>query len=129
MGVKTRDTEDEFKGAEFRDEETKLLFAYDYQNKYTIRIWGTGIKAALYNECKRLGVEIYDRVMVTSLLTEGGEQGARVVGATAVNVRSGEFYIFKAKDRVVASRRAYQSTYTIPRPCQRQPFTSFPARP
>lgn len=100
MGVKIRDSEDEFKGAEFRDQETKLLFAYDYENKYTIRIWGTGIKPALYNECKRLGVEIYDRVMVTSLLTEGGEQGAKVVGATGVNVRTGEFRIFKAKATV-----------------------------
>jgi succinate dehydrogenase/fumarate reductase flavoprotein subunit len=100
MGVKIRDTEGEFEGAEFRDEETKFLFAYDYENKYSMRIWGTGIKPALYNECKRLGVEIYDRVMVTSLLTEGGERGARVVGATGVNVRTGEFYIFRAKATV-----------------------------
>jgi succinate dehydrogenase/fumarate reductase flavoprotein subunit len=28
MGMKIRDTEDEFKGADFRDEETKFLFAY-----------------------------------------------------------------------------------------------------
>ena len=35
--------------------------------------------------------------MATSLLTEGGRQGARVVGATGVNIRTGEFYVFKAK--------------------------------
>ena len=33
LGVKIRDTEDEFKGADFRDEETKLLFSYDYQRE------------------------------------------------------------------------------------------------
>ena len=30
FGGKIRDTEDEFAGAEFRDDETKLMFAYDY---------------------------------------------------------------------------------------------------
>ena len=101
MGMKVRDTEDEFKGAEFRDEKTKLLFAYDYANRHCIRIWGTGMKPTLYRECKRLGVNLYERTMVTSLLTEGGKQGARVVGATAVNTRTGEFYVFKAKASVL----------------------------
>ena len=101
MGGKVRDTEDKFKGAEFRDEKTKLLFAYDYENRITIRVWGTTFKPAMYNELKRLGVHIYDRVMATSLLTEGGRPGARVVGATAVNVRTGEFYIFKAKATIL----------------------------
>ena len=34
FGGKIRDTEDEFVGAEFRDDETKLMFAYDYKNKF-----------------------------------------------------------------------------------------------
>ncbi len=66
FGGKIRDTEDEFKGAEFRDEKTKLMFAYDYKNKFTIRIWGTTFKPAMEKECRRLGVKIVDRVMVTS---------------------------------------------------------------
>ncbi len=61
------------------------------------------MKPALYNELKRLGVEIYDRVMATSLLTERGKQGSRVVGVTGVNVRTGEFYIFKAKATVLST--------------------------
>ena len=97
IGGKIRDTEDEFKGAPFRDKETKFLFAYDYENKIHFRVWGTTFKPALFNECKRLGVQIYDRVMATSLLTEGGKVGERVVGATGLNVRTGEFLIFKAK--------------------------------
>jgi len=104
MGVQFRDVDDEFKGAEFRDEETKIMFAYDYENKHTIRLrGGANMKPALYNELKRLGVEIYDRVMATSLLTEGGKQGARVIGAMGVNVRTGEFYVFKAKATVLST--------------------------
>jgi len=101
MGAKIRDTEDEFKGAEFRDEKTKLLFAYDYVNKLVLRVWGSTFKPALYNECKRLGVEIYDRTMTTSLLTEAGKQGTHVVGATGLNVHTGEFVVFRTKATVL----------------------------
>ena len=102
MGMKIRDSLDEFKGAEFRDEATKLLFAYDYNAKYCLRVWGNKVKEFLYKECKRLGVAIYDHVFVTSLLTAGGKQGARVVGATGVNSRTGEFYTFKGKASVLS---------------------------
>ena len=99
-----RDVDNEFAGAPFRDEETKIMFAYDYENKTTIRVRaGANMKPALYNELKRLGVEIYDRVMATSLLTEGGKPGSRVIGATGVNVRTGQFYIFKAKATVLCT--------------------------
>ncbi|MGA2106795.1 MAG: FAD-dependent oxidoreductase [Syntrophorhabdales bacterium] len=98
LGVKIRDTEDEFKGAQFRDEETKLLFAYDYQAKYTIRWWGTMEKAALTKECRRLGVEIYNRKAVTSLLTTRNRVGGtRATGAVALDTRTGDFYVFGAK--------------------------------
>ncbi len=103
MGVKIRDTEDEFAGAEFRDEETKLMFAWDYENNFTVRLWGADIKVALYKELKRLGVDIYDRVMATSLLTEDGQPGKRVIGATGVSTRTGEFYIFKAKATILSA--------------------------
>jgi succinate dehydrogenase/fumarate reductase flavoprotein subunit len=103
MGVKVRDVDDEFVGAEFRDEETKLLFAYDYVGRTCVRVsGGSDIKVAMYKEARRLGIEIYDRVMATSLLTEDGKQGGRVVGATGVNVRTGEFYIFRTKATVLA---------------------------
>jgi succinate dehydrogenase/fumarate reductase flavoprotein subunit len=75
MGVRIRDVDDEFKGADFRDEETKLMFAYNYKNRHILRIWGHNVKPCLYNEMKRLGVDIYNRIVITSLLTEGGKQG------------------------------------------------------
>jgi succinate dehydrogenase/fumarate reductase flavoprotein subunit len=97
LGGKIRDTEDEFKGADFRDEKTKFCFRFDYLNKLHFVVWGADFKPALYKECKRLGVAIFDRVQATSLLTVGGRTGTRVVGATGLNNRTGEFHVFKAK--------------------------------
>jgi succinate dehydrogenase/fumarate reductase flavoprotein subunit len=97
MGVLCRDIHDEFVGAEFRDDKTKLMFAYDYDTRHIIRLAGANIKPALDKELKRLGIEVHDYVMVTSLLTEGGKPGTRVIGATGVNVRTGEFYVFRTK--------------------------------
>lgn len=103
MGVQIRDEDDEFKDTMFRDEETKLLFAYDVEHKHCLRIYGHNIKPAVDAEMRRLGCDVYDRICITSLLTEGGKQGARVIGATGINDRTGEFYIFKAKAVVIAT--------------------------
>jgi len=103
MGVQIRDIHDEFKGAPFRDDRTKLMFAYDYVNRHVIRVWGYNMKPALYAEMKKLGIGIFNRIMITSLLTEGGKQGAKVVGATGLNTRTGEFYIFKSKATIIST--------------------------
>ena len=105
MGGKIRDTADEFAGADFRDERTKLLFAYDYKNRFTIRVWGSTFKPAMHRELKRLGVRIIDRVMVTSLLTESGQFGGRCIGATGVHTRTGIFYVFSGKSVILAMSR------------------------
>ena len=105
FGGKIRDTEDEFKGAAFRDEETKLMFAYDYRSRYTLRVWGSTFKPALYRECLRLGVKILDRVEATSLLVADENGKKRGVGATGMNVRTGKFYVFGAKSVVLAMSR------------------------
>ncbi len=102
-GVQIRDIHDEFKGADFRDEATKLMFAYDYENRHCLRVWGYNIKPALYNEMKRLGITIMNRTAVTSLLTENGQQGSRVIGATGLNSRTGEFYIIRSKAAIIAT--------------------------
>ncbi len=105
MGGKIRDTKNEFAGAQFRDEDTKLMFAYDYENKFTLRIWGSTFKPAMYDELRRLGVKIYDRVMVTSLLMEGGKQGGRCIGATGMHTRTGKFFIFRGKASIMCMSR------------------------
>ncbi|NLV51059.1 MAG: FAD-binding protein [Clostridiales bacterium] len=102
-GMQIRDVKDEFVGSIFRDDETKLMFAYDVDNKHCLRVWGNNIKRVAFAEAKRLGVDIYDRICIFSLLTEGGVQGARVCGALGVHDRTGEFYIFRCKAAVVAT--------------------------
>ncbi len=107
MGGQIRDVNDEYVGAEGRYDDTKFMISPrtspNHANEIVIRIWGTGFKPALKKECRRLGVRIFDRVMVTSLLTDDGRQGARVVGATGFNNRTGEFMIFKSKAAVLAA--------------------------
>lgn len=107
FGGKVRDTEDEFKGAEFRDEKTKLMFAYDYKNKFTIRVWGSTFKPALVKEMKRLGVRIMDRTEATALLLARNGKAGKVCGAGAMgmNVHTGKFYVFRAKATVLAMSR------------------------
>jgi succinate dehydrogenase/fumarate reductase flavoprotein subunit len=125
MGGKIRDTEDEYLGAEGRDDTTKFMISPRYgtihsylpdpkmgepnfnppesRNNVVIRVWGSTFKPALKKECKRLGVKIFNRVMGTSLLTENGAQGARVIGATGLNNRTGEFMIFKSKATILST--------------------------
>ncbi len=111
MGGKIRDTDDEYVGAEGRYDDTKFMISPrmspDHSTEVTIRIWGTTFKPALKKECQRLGVKIFDRVMVTSLLTDHGVQGARVVGATGLNSRTGEFMVFKSKAAVLSTAGNY----------------------
>jgi len=105
MGGKIRDTEGEFISAEGYDAKTKFVFSPRsnefHESNVTMRVWGTTFKPAMVRECKRLGVKIFDRVMATSLLNEGGAQGQRILGATGFNNRTGEFMVFKAKATIL----------------------------
>lgn len=107
MGGQIRDINDEYVGAEGRYDDTKFMSSPrtspNHETELVLRVWGVTFKPALKKECQRLGVRIFDRVMVTSLLTEGGIQGARVIGATGFNNRTGEFMIFKSKAAVLAT--------------------------
>ena len=104
LGLKIRDESDEFAGAPFRDEETKIMYAYDYKNKVNIRIRGGHyIKQVMYHWLdKNENASLFERVMMTSLLTEGGKAGAPVVGATGINTQTGEFYVFSAKSVIIS---------------------------
>jgi succinate dehydrogenase/fumarate reductase flavoprotein subunit len=129
MGGKIRDSKDEYVGAEGRDAKTRFMISPRYTkvhsyvpsmmkpvkfksnpegklNNVVIRVWGSTFKPALKKECLRLGVKVFDRVMGTSLLTENGVPGARVVGATGVNNRTGEFMIFKSRATILATAGA-----------------------
>ena len=106
FGGKIRDTEDAFAGAEFRDDETKLMFAYDYKNKFTLRVWGSTFKPALAKELRRLGVKVMDRTEATALLVSEDAKGERRgAGAMGMNVHTGKFYLFRAKATVMCMSR------------------------
>jgi succinate dehydrogenase/fumarate reductase flavoprotein subunit len=106
MGGKIRDTDDEYVGAEGRYEDKIMIsprMSPNHATEVTVRVWGSTFKPALKKECQRLGVQVFDRVMVTGLLTEKGVQGARVVGATGFNNRTGEFMVFKSKAAIISA--------------------------
>ncbi len=105
-GCPIRDMDDEFEGAAFRDDKSRLMFAYDYKQNTCIRLKGGALmKPLMKAEVARLGVDIYDFVMSTSLLTKDGKTGpgATVIGGTGFSVRTGEFYIWKAKAVLVST--------------------------
>ncbi len=104
-GGKIRDTEDEFKGAAFRDEKTKLLYAYDYNARYTLRVFGTTFRPALIKQLNKLGVRICERTEATTLLTtekNGVKTGSGVIG---FDTRTGKITVYHAKSIVLCMSR------------------------
>ncbi|MCD8368654.1 MAG: FAD-binding protein [Clostridiales bacterium] len=104
LGLPIRDADGDFAGTPTLDPETNLLKAYDYQDLIAVKLrGGQYLKPVIYEGLRREGAELFERVMVTSLLTEGGKPGARVIGATGFSMKTGEFYVFQAKSVVIAS--------------------------
>jgi len=105
LGLRFRDEEDEFAGAAFRDDKTKIMYAYDYKSKTTIKMrGGADIKKYMKDGLKKEeNATLYERIMITNLLTEDGRQGARIVGATGFSEETGEFYVFSAKSVVLST--------------------------
>lgn len=60
---------------------------------------GINMMFGLAREAERLGVKYLSRVFITDLI----KRDDRVVGAVGYNVRSGRFYIFKAKSVILAT--------------------------
>lgn len=111
---KIRDTDDDFAGAPFRDDKTKLLFAYDYENRFNIRVWGQTFKHAQLRSAKRRGVKFIERTMATALLTEGGRFGGRVIGAVGINGRTGKCVVIRAKATILCTSRPTRVWLYIP---------------
>jgi succinate dehydrogenase/fumarate reductase flavoprotein subunit len=83
-------------------EEAKFRIVPQFQSvPDTLNYEGRDIKRKLTKEAEKRGVNIMNRVMVTSLLTQKGS----VVGATGVNTRTGQFVVFEAKATVLQTGR------------------------
>ncbi len=66
---------------------------------------GLQLMLVLRGEVLRRGVHVVERVMVTDLLTSDGEAttSGRIVGAIGFNIRTGRFYVFRAKATIIAT--------------------------
>ena len=127
IGGKIRDTDDEFVGADFRDEETKLMFAYDYENKFTLRVWGKTFKPALLKELKRLGVKVCDYTEATALLTAEVDGKKRGVGAIGMDTHTGKIRVFHSKSTILTMSRParlWLFNADLPGLCEFRPFNS-----
>jgi adenylylsulfate reductase subunit A len=75
---------------------------------YFINFNGKRLKPLLGKEVRRLGCRVLDRTVTAGLLMDG----THVAGAAAFHIRTGEFFVVKAKAAVIATgntNRLYQS--------------------
>jgi len=76
----------------------------------TLNYDGRDVKVILEKECKRRGIQIVNRVMVTNLLTKNG----RAAGVIGVNTRTADITVFKAKAIVLATGMDLSRLYRCP---------------
>ncbi len=82
------------------EDDKRYRIVPQFQSEWdTLNYDGRDIKKRLTEQCEKRDVEIFNRVAGTGLLTKDG----RVVGATGVHMRTGEFHVFKAKAVILAT--------------------------
>ena len=74
---------------------------YQREGKWQIMIHGESYKPIVAEAARKAATEVYNRIMVTHLLTD--DKANRVSGAVGFNVRTGDFYVFRAKAVIVAA--------------------------
>ena len=82
-----------------RDPETGR---YLREGKWQIMIHGESYKPIVAEAARKAATEVYNRIMVTHLLMDKRDR-KRVAGSAGFNVRTGDFYVFKAKAVIVAA--------------------------
>jgi adenylylsulfate reductase subunit A len=75
---------------------------YLREGKWQIMIHGESYKPIVAEAARKAATEIYNRIMVTHLLMDKTKAN-RVAGAVGFNVRTGDFYVFRAKAVIVAA--------------------------
>jgi adenylylsulfate reductase subunit A len=75
---------------------------YQREGKWQIMIHGESYKPIVAEAARKAATEVYNRIMVTHLLMDTKNR-KRVAGAVGFNVRTGDFYVFKAKAVIVAA--------------------------
>ncbi len=75
---------------------------YLREGKWQIMIHGESYKPIVAEAARKAATEVYNRIMVTHLLMDKRDP-KRVAGAAGFNVRTGDYYVFKAKAVIVAA--------------------------
>ena len=75
---------------------------YQREGKWQIMIHGESYKPIVAEAARKAASEVYNRIMVTHLLVDKRDR-ARASGAVGFNVRTGDFYVFKARTVVIAA--------------------------
>ncbi|MGO9593492.1 MAG: FAD-binding protein, partial [Steroidobacteraceae bacterium] len=75
---------------------------YLREGKWQIMIHGESYKPIVAEAARKAATEVYNRIMVTHLLMDE-KRPKRVAGAVGFNVRTGDFYVFRAKAVIVAA--------------------------
>jgi len=82
-----------------RDPKTAGISA---RGKWQIMIHGESYKPIVAEARAKLRRKVYNRIMVTHLLMDSSRPN-RVGGAVGFNVRTGDYYVFRAKAVIVAA--------------------------
>ena len=75
---------------------------YLREGKWQIMIHGESYKPIVAEAARKSASEIYNRIMVTHLVMDS-KRPNRIAGAVGFNVRSGDFYVFRAKAVIVGA--------------------------
>jgi adenylylsulfate reductase subunit A len=75
---------------------------YLREGKWQIMIHGESYKPIIAEAARKAASEVYNRIMVTHLLMDKTKPN-RVAGAVGFSVRSGDFYVFRAKAVIVGA--------------------------
>ncbi len=75
---------------------------YQREGKWQIMIHGESYKPIVAEAARKAATDVYNRIMVTHLLMDKKNPN-RAAGAVGFNVRTGDFYVFKAKAVIVAA--------------------------
>jgi adenylylsulfate reductase subunit A len=75
---------------------------YQREGKWQIMIHGESYKPIVAEAARKAATEVYNRIMVTHLLMDSAKAN-RVAGAVGFNVRTGDYYVFRAKAVIIGA--------------------------
>ncbi|MBN1682091.1 FAD-dependent oxidoreductase [Candidatus Bathyarchaeota archaeon] len=91
--------------------EKKYRIVPQFQSEWdTLNYDGRDLKKRLTEQCVKRRVKIFNRMAATGLLTKDRQ----IVGATGVDMRTGEFHVFKAKVVIMATGMDQSRLFTAP---------------